>query len=111
MWIAILLTALSLAVTSAVYIARCFGRFDVIKRVSGGRKSLRIMLGLVPVVGFAVYAIFDIVNSVIVLIHLAAFFLIDNSMILRVGMEAALTVPVATQVHSSRFIRLFKNMR
>ncbi len=78
MWIAILLTALSLAGVSAVYVVRCFGRFDVIKRISGDRRPLRIMLGLVPVAGFAVYAIFDIVNSVIILIHLAAFFLIMN---------------------------------
>ena len=78
MWIAILLTALFLAGVSAVYVVRCFGRFDVIKRISGDRRPLRIMLGLVPVAGFAVYAIFDIVNSVIILIHLAAFFLIMN---------------------------------
>ena len=78
MWIAILLTALSLAGVSAVYVVRCFGRFDVIKRISGGRRPLRIMLGLVPVIGFVAYALFDVVNSVIILIHLAVFFLIAN---------------------------------
>lgn len=78
MWIAILTVALLLAAAAAVYLVICFGRFYTVKRVSRGRRSLRILLGLVPVVGFAVYAIFDTVNSVIILIHLAAFFLLAN---------------------------------
>jgi len=78
MWIAILSVALLLAVAAAVYLVICFGRFDVIRRASRGKRSLRILLGCVPVLGFIVYGIFDIVNAVIILIHLAAFFLILN---------------------------------
>lgn len=78
MWIAILTVALLLAAAAAVYLVICFGRFYTVKRVSRGRRLLRILLGCVPVLGFVVYGLFDSVNAVIILIHLAAFFLIMN---------------------------------
>ncbi|MBO4399090.1 MAG: metallophosphoesterase [Lachnospiraceae bacterium] len=78
MWIAILTTALLFAAVSAVYLATCFGRFGVVRKLSGGRRWLRILLGTVPLLGFVVYGLFDTVNSVIILLHLAAAFLVAD---------------------------------
>ena len=78
MWLAILAVALVLTAVGIVYLISRFGRFAVVRRLAGSRRFVRILLGAVPVAALAVYGVFDIVNMVIILLHLAAFWLIAD---------------------------------
>lgn len=78
MWIAILAVAIGLTIAGAVYLLRRFRRFGIVQTIAGERKWLQWLLAAVPLLGFAVYGLFDAVNAVIIVLHLAAFWLIAD---------------------------------
>ena len=78
MWIAILAVAIGLTIAGAVYLLRRFRRFGIVLAIAGGRKWLQWLVAAAPLLGFAVYGLFDAVNAVIVVLHLAAFWLIAD---------------------------------
>ena len=78
MWLAILGSALVCAVIAVIYLVNRFGHFAVVSRLAGNRRWLRILISCVPVLCLFVYGIFNIVNAVIIVLHLAAFWLIAD---------------------------------
>ena len=78
MWIAILAVAIGLTIAGAVYLLRRFRHFGIVYAIAGERVWLQRLIAAVPLLGFAVYGIFDAVNAVIVMLHLAAFWLIAD---------------------------------
>ena len=78
MWLAILGTALLAGIVSVVYLLSRFQRFGVVQRIAGERTWLRRLLAAVPMLGFVVYGLFSVVNAVIVVLHLAVFFLFSE---------------------------------
>ena len=78
MWIAILAVAIGLTIAGAVYLLRRFRRFGIVLAIAGDRKWLQWLVAAAPLLGFAVYGLFDAVNAVIVVLHLAAFWLIAD---------------------------------
>ncbi len=78
MWLAILGSALVCAVIAVIYLVNRFGHFAVVSRLAGNRRWLRILVSCVPVLCLFVYGIFNIVNAVIIVLHLAAFWLIAD---------------------------------
>ena len=78
MWAFILGAAVAAAIAGAIYLVSRFRRFGVVKAVAGEREWLRRLLACVPLLCMAIYAVFDTVNAVIILLHLAAFWLIGD---------------------------------
>lgn len=78
MWLFILGSAVIAAIAGAIYLVSRFRRFGVVKAVAGEREWLRCLLACVPLLCMAIYAVFDTVNAVIILLHLAAFWLIGD---------------------------------
>ena len=78
MWIAILGTAFVLASLGYMYLISRFRRFGIVKKLSGGRTWLSILLAVIPLVGWVIYAFTDVVNALIILLHLALFWLIAD---------------------------------
>ena len=76
MWFMILALALVLSVAGVVYLYRRFGRFGYVEFLAGDRRWLRRLLAAAPLLALGIYAAFRLVNAVIVLLHLAAFWLI-----------------------------------
>ncbi len=76
MWIIILSLALGSAVAGLVYLFTRFQKFGVVRKLSGGRKAVRRLLACVPLLAIAAYGFFDMVNAVIIVLHLAVFWLI-----------------------------------
>lgn len=76
MWLMILALALVLSVAGVVYLYRRFGRFGYVEFLAGDRRWLRRLLAAAPLLALGIYAAFRLVNAVIVLLHLAAFWLI-----------------------------------
>ena len=76
MWIVILGIVLALAVASIIYLISRFKKFYIVERLAGDRKALRWLIACVPMLGFVVYGIFDLVNSIMAMLHLAIFWLI-----------------------------------
>ncbi len=75
MWLAILGSALCAAIAGIIYLFTRFQRFGVVERISGGRKWLKRLLAAVPLLGFVVCGLFNVVNTVIMVLHLAVFWL------------------------------------
>ncbi|MBQ6660976.1 MAG: metallophosphoesterase [Lachnospiraceae bacterium] len=78
MWIAILGTAFVLASLGYMYLISRFRRFGIVKKLSGGRTWLSILLAVIPLAGWVIYAFTDVVNALIILLHLALFWLIAD---------------------------------
>ncbi|MBE6760050.1 MAG: hypothetical protein E7554_08175, partial [Ruminococcaceae bacterium] len=78
MWFAILGTALLFTVVGMIYLVSRFSKFGIVRKIAGERRWLRVLLGIVPMLGFVVYGCFDTINMVVVLLHLAIFWLIAD---------------------------------
>lgn len=76
MWIMILSLALISAVAGVVYLFTRFQKFGVVRKLSGGRTGVRRLIACVPLLAIAAYACFDVVNAVIIVLHLTAFWLL-----------------------------------
>ena len=85
MWIAILGTAFVLASLGYMYLISRFRRFGIVKKLSGGRTWLSILLAVIPLAGWVIYAFTDVVNALIILLHLALFWLIADIVTAVVG--------------------------
>ncbi len=80
MWLIILGLVLAAVVAGLVYISKCFRRFGIIRRIAGDRKWLRRLLAVLPLLVFFICAVFDTVNSIIVLLHLIMFSLVADGL-------------------------------
>lgn len=76
MWIAILLVAIAGAVAGVVFLWTRFQKFGFVQKLAGGRTWRRRLLALLPLAFFGVFAWLDTVNTVIVLVHMAAYWAI-----------------------------------
>ena len=80
MWLIILGLVLAAVVAGLVYISKCFQRFGIIRRIAGDRNWLRRLLAVLPLLVFFICAVFDTVNSIIVLLHLIMFSLVADGL-------------------------------
>lgn len=78
MWVMIIFLSLALTVLGMIYLVRRFRKFGIVKKLSKGQKWLERLLGFLPLIGFVLYGVFDLVNAVVVLLHLVAFWLIGD---------------------------------
>lgn len=78
MWAFIFGTLILGSVLSIVYLVSRFARFAVIRRASGNRKIVRILLGLLPVglLAWGLWAFMGMMNAEICLLHLTVVWLI-----------------------------------
>ena len=79
MWLAILGTAFVLMVAGLLYLYSRFRKFGIVRRIAGDRRWLLRLSAALPVLLLIVYGLFDLVNMAIVVIHLAAFWLIGDA--------------------------------
>ncbi|MCR5367067.1 Predicted phosphohydrolase, MPP superfamily [Eubacterium ruminantium] len=78
MWIAIFGIALFLMLGALIYIFKRFRYFRFVQKFSKEDKKMSGLIRLIPIVGFVIYGIFDLVNAAIVLIHLAIIWMIAD---------------------------------
>ncbi len=76
MWIAVLFIVLALAVASVIYLMTRFRKFYIVRRLAGDSRAKRWILSFIPILGFVIYGIFDVVNAIIVMLHYAVFWLV-----------------------------------
>lgn len=77
-WIVFLVITLLLALAGTVYLWTRFHKFRFIERLSGGRKKTGWLLAALPLLIAGGFARLDPLNTVIVLIHLAVFWLLAD---------------------------------
>lgn len=53
-----------------------FCKFRIVKKLSGNRRWLRILIGLIPMAAFGLYAWLDTVNAVVVMLFLSLYFIV-----------------------------------
>ena len=82
-WIFILIAVLTVFALGVIYMTAAIGRFGGIQRLSGDKRWLRrlISFGILAVILTIVCFIFNVVNTVIIFIHVLAFFLIAGGVI------------------------------
>ncbi|MCR4609696.1 MAG: metallophosphoesterase [Eubacterium sp.] len=78
MWVAILGLSLAAAVASLFYLVSRFKKFLFIRKLAGEKKGLLKLFSLLMLLPLVVYGVFDTVNAIIVLLHLAVFWLIAD---------------------------------
>ena len=78
MWVAILGLSLAAAVASLFYLVSRFKKFLFIRKLAGEKKGLLKLFSWLMLLPLVVYGIFDTVNAIIVLLHLAVFWLIAD---------------------------------
>ena len=76
MWIAILFMALAAAIASVFYLISRFKRFYFIRKLAGGRKGRLRLFASLCMVPLVIYGCFDLINAIIVMLHLAVFWLV-----------------------------------
>ena len=67
-----------LALVGAIYLWTRFHRFQVIQRISGGRKVTAWLIAALPLLFAGAFLYLDLLNTVIVLIHLAVFWVLAD---------------------------------
>ena len=75
MWVAILGSALGLSVAGIIYLISRFRRFGIVHAIAGERVWLQRLIALIPIAVIVVFGVFETVNTVIVVLHLALFWL------------------------------------
>lgn len=77
-WVVILLLIIVFAGGSAAYTATRFSRFGFVRRISGGRRFRGFLIGLLILAAVFVplYFIIGYMNTAVILLHLAIFFLL-----------------------------------
>ena len=82
-WIFIVIAVLAACAGGGIYLTAAVGRWGGIRSLSGGKTWLRrlISLGVIAVVFVAMTLILDIVNAVIIFLHVIAFFLLAGLVI------------------------------
>ena len=78
MWVAILGLSLAAAVASLFYLVSRFKKFLFIRKLAGEKKGLLKLFSWLMLLPLVVYGVFDTVNAIIVLLHLAVFWLIAD---------------------------------
>ena len=78
MWIAILIAVLTGTIFGIIYLWFRFQRFGIVLFLAGDRKWLRRLYGSLPLVGIIIYGFFDVVNAIIILLHVMIFWLLAD---------------------------------
>ena len=78
MWIAILIAVLTGTIFGIIYLWLRFQRFGIVIFLAGDRKWLRRLYGGFPLVGIIIYGFFDVVNAIIILLHVMIFWLLAD---------------------------------
>lgn len=78
MWFLILTLSFALTVGGVIYLFSRFRRFGVVKRLSCGRRWLQRLLAFLPILSFLILGIFDMVNTMVIVLHLVIFWLIAD---------------------------------
>ena len=73
MWGIILGLLFSGTVAGGIYLFTRFQKFKVVQDLSRGRKWIRRGLALIPILIFIIFCLFDMMNSIIVLLHFMVF--------------------------------------
>ena len=76
MWAAIFGTAMVLAVAAVVFLWTRFCKFSFIYKIAGGVKWKIRLLALIPMVVLGVFCYFDLINTAVVMLHAALYWLI-----------------------------------
>ena len=76
MWAAIFGLSALFAVVAVVFLWSRFCKFGIIGKISGGKKWLRRLLGLIPMVVFGIFCYINVINTVIVMLHMALYWMI-----------------------------------
>ena len=85
LWIIVLILVLGATLGAFLYLWSRFRRFGIVRKISGDSKWLSRLIGAVPLILFGFFSVFDAINTIIVMLHLAIFWLVGDliSMILR----------------------------
>ena len=76
MWGIIFGGALLAAIGSVIFLWSRFCKFGIVNKLAGDSKWKRRLLGLIPMLIFAVFMVINLVNTAIVMIHMAFYWLI-----------------------------------
>ena len=76
MWGVIFVGAILGAIASVVFLWTRFCKFGIVGMIAGDRKWLRRLLGLIPMLIFGIFMRVNMVNTGIVMIHMALYWLI-----------------------------------
>ena len=76
MWAFIFGGMIILAIAGFVFLWTRFQKFGIVNRLSGNRKWLRRLIALIPMVIFGFFIWIDTVNTVIVLVHMAIYWVL-----------------------------------
>ena len=76
MWIAILFMALAATIASIFYLIGRFKKFYFVRRLARGSKKRLKLFGFLCLLPLIVYGVFDLVNAIILMLHLSVFWLI-----------------------------------
>lgn len=64
------------AVASIFFLWSRFCKFGIVKKVSGDRKKIRRIIGLIPIAMLGIFVWMNVVNTAIVMIHMSVYWLI-----------------------------------
>ncbi len=78
MWLAIFGLMFLIAISGVFYLFTRFQRFGTVRRLSGGKRSRRWLLNLIPAAIIACCFLIDRINTIIVILHLVMFWLIGD---------------------------------
>ncbi len=78
MWITIISLVLSGTIAGLIYLCTRFLKFGFVRRLAGERKAVRRLLGLLPILLFVLFCFIDLVDSIIVVLHLMVFWIIAD---------------------------------
>lgn len=59
------------AVASIFFLWSRFCKFGIVKKVSGDRKKIRRIIGLIPIAMLGIFVWMNVVNTAIVMIHMS----------------------------------------
>lgn len=80
LWIMIFIFVIISAGIAFFYLANCISRFSFVQKIAKSRRFVEFIIGaaIVLIAAAALYLIWDTVNTIICLLHLAIFFLIGD---------------------------------
>ena len=73
MWGIIFGAMIAGTVAGAVFLWTRFCKFGIVKKLSGGRKWLQRLIGLIPMVILGIFMIFDPINTAVVIVHASCY--------------------------------------
>ena len=78
MWGVLFASAAIFALVAVFFLWTRFQRFAIVRKLAAGRKWLRRMLGLIPLAVFGIFLPYDTINTGIVLLYLALFWVLGE---------------------------------